>query len=60
MLAALLDQAGRNHNGVVTREDLTKEIRRAADLNGDGVVTWEEMLAALRSELLFSKRSDGK
>ncbi|MGH9666360.1 MAG: hypothetical protein ACRD9L_18180, partial [Bryobacteraceae bacterium] len=60
MLAGLLDQADRNHDGVVTEEEITNELRRQADLDGDNVVTWDEMLDALPAELFFSIRPGRK
>lgn len=53
-VAMLLDAADHNGNrdGNVTWEELTKEIRRRADLNHDGVVTWEELMKARASGAL--------
>ena len=42
----LLDAADTNHDGYVTEDELAREFRRREDLNGDGVVTWEEMMQA--------------
>ena len=44
----LLDAADRGRNGVVTEQEWD-EIRRRADYNRDGIVTWSEMLRAISS-----------
>ena len=46
--ANLLDSADRNRDGFVTEEELEFEVRRRADLDSNGVVTWTEMLKARR------------
>jgi Ca2+-binding EF-hand superfamily protein len=56
----LLDQADRNHDGIVTEQELKDEIRRRADLNRDGVVTWEEMLRARQSGAFGRFTSEGR
>jgi hypothetical protein len=54
--AKLFDTADSDHDGFITERELSVEIKRRADLDGDGVVTWEEMLTARRSGLLGPKR----
>ncbi len=43
----LLDAADQDRNGVVTEQELRDEIRRRADYNRDGIVTWSEMVRAM-------------
>jgi Ca2+-binding EF-hand superfamily protein len=44
----VLDDADSNKDSLVTEKELTAEIRRRADLDRNGVVTWEELLRAAR------------
>jgi Ca2+-binding EF-hand superfamily protein len=41
--------AAQDRNGIVNERELRNEIRRRADLNRDGAVTWSEMLQAMQS-----------
>jgi Ca2+-binding EF-hand superfamily protein len=43
------EEADQNHDGVVTEEDVRKEILRRADQNRDGILTQEELRNAFRS-----------
>jgi len=51
---ALLDAADRNHDGYVTWDELSREIRSRTDLDHDGLVSWAEMLEARKSGALFA------
>ena len=48
VIQALFQAADRNKDGIVTDQELMDEIRLRADLDGDGTVTWEEILLWLR------------
>jgi len=50
------EAADQNHDGVVTEEEVRKEILRRADQNRDGILTQEELRNAFRSGAFEDRR----
>ena len=51
----LLDASDADRDGVVTTLELTNELRRRADTNHSGVVTWDELRRAFAPRFAFAR-----